>query len=59
MARVEFRGVIYHVMSRGDRRGDIFQDDVHDGVNCEAAAAGMRKTAVMYVVAVPHLSVMV
>jgi hypothetical protein len=26
--RVEFPGAIYHVMSRGDRREDIFQDDV-------------------------------
>jgi len=26
--RVEFPGAIYHVMSRGDRREDIFKDDV-------------------------------
>jgi hypothetical protein len=26
--RVEFAGAIYHVMSRGDRREDIFLDDV-------------------------------
>ena len=26
--RVEFRGAIYHVMSRGDRREAIFLDDV-------------------------------
>jgi putative transposase len=26
--RVEFPGAIYHVMSRGDRREDIFRDDV-------------------------------
>jgi hypothetical protein len=25
--RLEFSGAIYHVMSRGDRRGDIFLDD--------------------------------
>ena len=25
--RVEFAGAIYHVMSRGDRREDIFRDD--------------------------------
>ncbi len=30
--RVEYPGAIYHVMSRGDRREDIFVDDVdrHD-----------------------------
>ena len=26
--RVEYGGAIYHVMSRGDRREDIFLDDV-------------------------------
>ena len=26
--RVEYPGAIYHVMSRGDRREDIFLDDV-------------------------------
>ena len=26
--RVQFSGAIYHVMSRGDRREDIFLDDV-------------------------------
>ena len=26
--RVEFPGAIYHVLSRGDRREDIFRDDV-------------------------------
>jgi hypothetical protein len=26
--RVEYAGAIYHVMSRGDRREDIFVDDV-------------------------------
>ena len=25
--RVEYAGAIYHVMSRGDRREDIFKDD--------------------------------
>ena len=30
--RVEYPGAIYHIMSRGDRREDIFHDDVdrHD-----------------------------
>jgi hypothetical protein len=26
--RVEYPGAIYHVMSRGDRREDIFLDDI-------------------------------
>jgi putative transposase len=26
--RIEYPGAIYHVMSRGDRREDIFKDDV-------------------------------
>jgi hypothetical protein len=26
--RIEFRGAMYHVMSRGDRREKIFLDDV-------------------------------
>ena len=26
--RVEYTGAIYHVMSRGDGKGDIFLDDV-------------------------------
>jgi len=26
--RIEYPGAIYHVMSRGDRREDIFLDDV-------------------------------
>jgi hypothetical protein len=26
--RIEYQGAIYHVMSRGDRREDIFLDDV-------------------------------
>jgi hypothetical protein len=25
--RIEYAGAVYHVMSRGDRRDDIFQDD--------------------------------
>jgi putative transposase len=27
-ARVEFEGALYHVLDRGDRREDIFHDDV-------------------------------
>ena len=28
MLRVEYPGAIYHLMSRGDRREDIFYDEV-------------------------------
>jgi hypothetical protein len=30
--RIEYAGVLYHITSRGDRRGAIFEDDV-DRVN--------------------------
>jgi hypothetical protein len=35
--RVEYPGALYHVMSRGDRREDIFLDDVdrHDFIIIE------------------------
>jgi hypothetical protein len=35
--RVEYPGALYHVMSRGDRREDIFLDDVdrHDFIKIE------------------------
>ena len=38
--RVEYAGAIYHVMSRGDRREDIFLDDVdrHDFIKTLAEA---------------------
>ena len=38
--RIEYPGAIYHVMSRGDRREDIFYDDVdrHDFVRTLAEA---------------------
>lgn len=29
--RIEFPGAIYHIMNRGDRREEIFRDDV-DGL---------------------------
>jgi REP element-mobilizing transposase RayT len=29
--RVEFEGAVYHVMCRGDRRENIFEDDVDRG----------------------------
>jgi hypothetical protein len=33
--RIDYPGAIHHVMSRGDRREDIYQDDVdrHEGVS--------------------------
>ena len=31
--RVEYPGAIYHFMDRGDRREDIFLDDVKGSVN--------------------------
>ena len=38
--RLEYPGAIYHVMSRGDRREDIFKDDVdrHDFLKTLAEA---------------------
>ena len=38
--RVEYPGAMYHVMSRGDRREDIFLDDVdrHDFIKTLAEA---------------------
>jgi len=38
--RVEYAGAMYHVMSRGDQRDDIFLDDVdrHDFIKTLAEA---------------------
>jgi hypothetical protein len=33
--RIEYPGAIYHVMSRGDRREDIFVDDVAEPTKVE------------------------
>jgi putative transposase len=40
--RVEYPGAIYHVMDRGDRREDIFVDDVdrQDTTDGSAATGG-------------------
>ena len=40
--RVEYPGAMYHVMSRGDRREDIYLDDVdrHDFLKTLAEACG-------------------
>ena len=42
MLRVEYPGAIYHLMSRGDRREDIFYDEVdrHDFLKTLAEAGG-------------------
>ena len=39
--RLDYARAIHHVMSRGDRREDIYQDDVdrHDFEDCSAAQA--------------------
>jgi hypothetical protein len=39
--RVEYAGAMYHVMSRGDQRDDIFLDDVdrHDFIKTLAQPA--------------------
>lgn len=39
--RVEYEGAIYHVVNRGDRRGDVFFDDemlqsTREPCRCEA-----------------------
>ena len=43
--RVEFPGAIYHVMSRGDRGGDIFVDDVDRQEFLKTLAEACHKTA--------------
>ena len=42
--RVEFPGAIYHVLSRGDRREDIFHDDVDRQDFLETLAEACQKT---------------
>ncbi|MDA1274657.1 MAG: transposase [Verrucomicrobia bacterium] len=42
--RVEYSGAIYHVMSRGDRREDIFLDDVDWQDFIRTLAEACRKT---------------
>ena len=42
--RIQYEGAIYHLMSRGDRREEIFRDDVDRkrvlGIACKSAALG-------------------
>jgi len=42
--RVEYPGAIYHVMSRGDRREDIFKDDVDRQDFLKTLAEASQKT---------------
>jgi putative transposase len=42
--RVQFPGAIYHVMSRGDRREDIFKDDVDRQDFLKTLAEACQKT---------------
>jgi len=42
--RVEYPGAIYHVMSRGDRREDIFRDDVDRQEFLKTLAEACQKT---------------
>ncbi len=42
--RVEFPGAIYHLMSRGDRREDIFRDDVDRQDFLKTLAEACQKT---------------
>lgn len=52
--RVEYAGALYHVMSRGDRREDIFLDDVDRQDFIKTLAEGCQK-AEWEVQASPHL----
>ena len=42
--RVEYPGAIYHVLSRGDRRDDIFLDDVDRQDFLKTLAEACQKT---------------
>jgi len=42
--RVEFEGAIYHVMCRGDRRENIFEDDADRARFLETLAEACRRT---------------
>jgi REP element-mobilizing transposase RayT len=43
--RIQYPGAMYHVMSRGDRREDIFLDDVDRQDFLKTLAEGCQKTA--------------
>ncbi|MGI9114658.1 MAG: hypothetical protein DLM52_05705 [Chthoniobacterales bacterium] len=45
LARIEYEGAIYHVLSRGDRREDIFWDDVDRSRFLELLERACDKTA--------------
>jgi hypothetical protein len=42
--RIEYPGALYHVMSRGDRREDIFLDDVDGQDFLKTLAEACQKT---------------
>ncbi len=42
--RIQYPGAVYHVMSRGDRREDIFLDDVDRQDFLKTLAEGCQKT---------------
>lgn len=41
--RVEYPGVVYHVLNRGDRRQDIFHDDRDQELFLDAPGEACRK----------------
>jgi REP element-mobilizing transposase RayT len=43
--RIEYPGAMYHVMSRGDQREDIFRDDEDRKLLMATLAVGCAKTA--------------
>ena len=42
--RIQYEGAIYHLMSRGDRREEIFRDDVDRKKFLEALEATCQRT---------------
>ena len=43
--RLEYEGAIYHLLSRGDRREEIFRDDLDRSSILETLGAACAKTA--------------
>jgi len=42
--RIQYEGAIYHLMSRGDRREEIFRDDLDRKSLLQALGAACEKT---------------
>ena len=42
--RIQYQGAIYHLMSRGDRREEIFRDDLDRKSFLQALGAACEKT---------------